>query len=133
MENIIIDEEFVQTEAGIILERELTPDECEKVYETILESLSELVQDKIYYVVDFNEMLKRNRNAQKTLPHYKTYYRNENAYQPEFEVTGTFKTEEDARKFINHHFIGEFDEWQLVLVNKDNSEKEIYKSRKFNL
>lgn len=127
MENIIIDEEFVQTEAKNMLERKLTSDECEEVYETILGNLSELVQNKINEVIDFNEMLKRNKNAQKTLPHYKTLHRNENAYQPEFEVVGTFKTERDARKFINHDFITQFDEWRLVLVENDNSEKEIYK------
>ncbi|MEI8270291.1 MAG: hypothetical protein WCG45_02895 [bacterium] len=127
MDNIIIDEDFVQTEAILMLRRKLTTDELEEIYESILEDLSELIQDNIYDLIDFNELLERNKNADKTFPHYKTYYRNENAYQPNFKVIGVFKTEEDARQFIHHDFIDEFCEWRLVLVNEDNTEQEIYK------
>jgi hypothetical protein len=127
MENIIIDEDFIQQEAETILERKLTSDECEEVYEAILGDLSELIQDNISDVIDFNELIERNKNADKTFPHYKTYYRNENAYQPKFKVIGVFKKEEDARQFIHHDFIDEFCEWRLVLVKKDNTEQEIYK------
>lgn len=126
MNNIIIDEEFVQTEAETVLERKLTPDECEEVCETICEGLSSLIQDSIGEVVDYNEMLERNKDADKTLPHYKTYHRNENAYQPEFRVMGVFKNEEDARQFIHHNYNTEFDQWRLVLVDK-NIEQEVYK------
>ena len=127
MENIIIDKNFIQQEAETMLERKLTSDECEEVYEAILEDLSELIQDNISDVIDFNELFERNKNADKTFPHYKTYYRNENAYQPKFKVIGVFKKEEDARQFIHHDFIDEFCEWRLVLVKKDNTEQEIYK------
>ena len=127
MENIIIDENFIQQEAETMLGRKLTSDECEEVYEAILEDLSELIQDNISDVIDFNELLERNKNADKTFPYYKTYYRNENAYQPKFKVIGVFKKEEDARQFIHHDFIDKFCEWRLVLVKKDNIEQEIYK------
>ncbi|MEI6553740.1 MAG: hypothetical protein WCO09_04165, partial [bacterium] len=86
MENIIIDEDFVQTEAILMLRRKLTTDELGEIYESILEDLSELIQDNISDVIDFNELLERNKNADKIFPHYKTYYRNENAYQPNFKV-----------------------------------------------
>jgi hypothetical protein len=127
MDNIIIDEEFIQTEAENTLERKLTPSECEQVYYAILEDLSCLIQDKIDDTIRFNEMLKRNRDASKTFPHYKTYHRNENAYQLKFKVVGVFKSEEDAREFIHHDFITEFDEWRLVVVNDDNTEHDVYK------
>ncbi|MCX6751929.1 MAG: hypothetical protein NTZ87_00270 [Candidatus Nomurabacteria bacterium] len=127
MDKITIDENFIQTEAKTMLERKLTSDEYEEVYEAILEDLSELIQDNIYDVIDFNEMLERNKDADKTFPYYKTYHRNENAYQPKFKVVGVFKKEEDARKFINRDFITEFDEWRLALVSKDNTEQEVYK------
>lgn len=127
MDKITIDENFIQTEAETILERQLTSDEYEEVYEAILEDLSELIQDNINDVIDFNELLERNKDADKALPHYKTYHRNENAYQPKFKVVGVFKTEEDARQFIYHDFVTEFDEWRLVVVNSDNTEQDVYK------
>ena len=127
MDKITINKNFIQTEAETMLERKLTSDEYEEVYEAILEDLSELIQDNINDVIDFNEMLERNKDADKTFPHYKTYHRNENAYQPEFKVIGIFKNEEDARQFIHHDFITEFDEWRLVLVNKNNTVKEVHK------
>src|SRR3989339_1212719 len=102
MDNVIIDEEFIQREAENTLKRKLSPDECEEVREAILEDLFALIQDKIYEVIDFNEMLERNKDADKAFPYYKTYHRNENAYQPEFKVVGVFKSEEDAREFISH-------------------------------
>ena|SRR3989338_9237256 len=127
MDKIIIDEEFIQTEAENTLERKLTSNEYEQVFYAILEDLSCLIQDKIDDTIRFNEMLKRNKDASKTFPHYKTYHRNQNAFQREFKVVGIFNNEKDAREFINHDFITEFDEWRLVVVNNDNTEQDVYK------
>lgn len=127
MENEIISDELIQFEAETVLERKLTSDECEEVYEKIIEGLSPLIQDSIYEVIDFNEMLERNKDADKTFPHYKTYHRNEVAYQPKFKAIGTFKNEEDARMFIRNDVITQYDQWQLVRVDKSGIEQEIYK------
>lgn len=127
MDDIIIGKDLIQTEAEISLERKLTPDEYEEVYETIIEGLSTLIQDSIDGVIDFNEMLERNKDANKIFPHYKTYHRNENAYQPEFKAIGTFKNEEDARMFIRYDFITQYDQWRLVRVDKSGIEQELYK------
>lgn len=127
MEEINIDKKFIQCEAENILGRKLNIREYEEVYETILESISEFIQDSIYKVIDFNELLERNKDAQNILPYYKVYHRNENAYKPEFKLSGAFKTEEDAREYIHHDIITEFDEWRLALVDENNTEQDIYK------
>ncbi len=127
MTKIIINKSFIQFQADCLFCRNLTKEEYEEVYETILESLSEFVQDSIYRVTDFNNLLERNKGASKILPHYKVYYRNDNAYQPEFRVMGVFLTEEDSKEYIRHDDITEFDEWKLTLVDENCTEKDIYK------
>lgn len=128
MENaIIISKEYILTEAEAILGRGLSRDECDNVREAINEKLIYIIQDSIHEVVDFNKMLKRNKNAENILPHYKVCWRNKNAYQPEFKQMGVFKSEEDARKFVYHDIITVFDEWRIVLINNDNSEQEVCK------
>lgn len=128
---MIIDKEYILTEAEVILERGLSQDECDEVLEVINEKLLCIIQDSIHEVVDFNKMLKRNKNAENKLPHYKVYWRNKNAYQLEFKQMGVFKSEDDARKFIHHDIITEFDEWRIVMVNKNNSEQEVYKINEY--
>jgi hypothetical protein len=131
MENeIIINEEFIQEEVETVIERKLSPDEITEVGEVIMEKLSWVVQESVHEVIDFNEMMERNKNADKTRPHYKVYHRNENAFQLVFEQVGVFKNEKDARQFINHDIITEFDEWRVVLVDQNNIEREVYKINK---
>ncbi len=129
MENTIItiNKEIVQTEAILILKRTLTREEYEEVSEEIIDNITLLVQDSILKVIDFNNMLKRNKGAEKLFPHYKTYWRNENAYQSEFKLISTFKNQEDALRFIRDDFIDEFDEWKITITKKNNTEQEIHK------
>lgn len=114
---LIIDDDTVQQEAENCLERELTAEELDQVFETLYDGWVELVQDKIREVIDFKEMLERNKDASEQFPHFKVYHRNENAYQPEFSQASCFKTEEDARAYVHHDFITEFDEWKIFRVD----------------
>ncbi len=79
------------------------------------------VQDRIHYVIDFNEMLERNEGAESDPVRFEVYHRNENAYKPHFVNMGSFRTQKDASAFIHHDFITEYDEWQIFRV--DGKEK----------
>jgi hypothetical protein len=124
---IIIDKELIQQDAETILDRQLTDEEFEDVHSAILERVSEVVQDGIHHVIDFNEMIERNIGAEKSLPHYRFLHKNDNAYQPDFRAVGTFKDEKDARQYVHHDFTTEFDQWKVVQVDKDGSERDVYK------
>lgn len=125
--DIVIDEELIQDEAETILDQQLSTDELEEVRDVILENVSEMVQDSIHYVIGFKEMLERNRKAERSFPHYQVSHRNENAFEPEFKISGTFKSLDDAKQYVHHDFITEFDEWKVVQVDKDGKESEVYK------
>jgi hypothetical protein len=122
-----IDEDYIQTESNAILDRQLSPNECLDVFEKINEKLWMVIQDSIREVIDFNRMMKKNRNADKKFPHYRVYWRNENNYEPKFKQLGTFKSEEDARHFVHRDIITEFDEWRIVKVEEWTVENEVYK------
>ncbi len=126
-QNIVIESEFIQTEAEASLERQLSETEVEEVYEAILEDLGGFIQEKIHRVICFNRMLERNQGAEKIFPHYIVYYRNPNAYRPEFEMAMAFASEADAKSFIHHGIITQFDEWKAVLMKEDGSTQEVYK------
>jgi len=124
---IIIDKELIQQDAETLLDRQLTEKEFEDVHYAILERVSDVVQDGIHHVIDFNEMLERNKGAEKSLPHYRVLHKNDNAYQPDFRTVGTFKNEKDARQYMHQDVTTEFDQWKVVQVDKDGSEREVYK------
>lgn len=126
MNNITIDEEFLQVVADQILERELTKSELEDVNEATFEELGWFLQDRIRGVVDFDQMIERNKGAENSFPYYKVLHRNENAYQPEFKTAGVFKNEKDARQYVQHDIITEFDEWKVLRVDEKHEEREVY-------
>ncbi len=125
--DIIIDKELIQEDAESLLDRQLTEEEFEDVHSAILERVSEIVHDGIHHVIDYNEMLERNKDAEKVLPHYKVLHRNENAYKPDFRVVGVFKNEKDAREYVHHDFTTEFDEWKVLLVQAGGKEQGVYR------
>jgi hypothetical protein len=124
---IVITEEIIQTEAENAIDRRLSPAEYEEVYEVIMEDLYLLLQDSVHKVTCYHKMLERNKEAEKTFPHYVAYHRNINAYQNDFSKLGVFGSEADARSFMNYDLVTQYDEWKLVQVNKDGSEQEIYR------
>lgn len=128
-DKIIIDESLIQAEAEVVLERELTRAEYLDVICLMGEDMFMLIQDKINQVVEHNALLMRNRGAEKVFPHFMVFYRNTHAFQHEFERSGTFKSEEDARAFIRHDsFLAEFEEWRIIQVEEGGAEKEITKT-----
>lgn len=110
----LINEEMVAGEGEAMLDRELTDKEIKQVFEAIEETWIEFVQERIGYVDDFNDLLDRNKNADLEPVHFDTYHRNANAYQFQFELTDAFKTEKDAREYIKHSIVTEYDEWKIV-------------------
>lgn len=124
--NITIDDEFVQSVAEAILDDELTEEGLADVEEKIGNSLYGFVYEQITAVADFNDLIERNKDAESSLPHYVAYWRNKNAFQPEFRKMGVFATEADAKQFAHHYdIITEFDEWKIVLVEA-SGESQIY-------
>jgi len=119
MENknvFVIEEELIQSEAESYLERELTAGELEEVTESIYENICDFLRDRIVDVVDFNELLERNKNAEQKPLHFDAWHRNENAYQPIFRRLRSFEREDDAREYVQHDFITLDDEWKIVRV-----------------
>jgi hypothetical protein len=113
----LINEEMVQEEAASYVERELTNDELEEVFEAICEEWMWFVQDRIREVIDFNEMLERNKGAENEPVHFDAWHRNENAYQYDFKKLKSFKTEGDAKQYAHNDFITEYDEWKIIRVD----------------
>jgi len=124
---IIIDDEYIQNEANDIIERKVSDSEHEDVCEEINSKLFILVKESISKVMNFNELLERNKYADKALPHYKVYWMNKDTYQQEFKTIKIFRNKEDAVQFIHHDFIGQLDQWKVVQVDKNNKQKEVYK------
>ena len=114
--SFLIDEELVQGEAENCLDRQLTDDEIEEVFEAIYMEWDWFVQDRINSVIDFNEMLERNKGAESEPIHFEVWYRNENAYQHDFKKLDLFKNEADAKQYAEHDFITEYDEWKIIRV-----------------
>jgi len=124
---ITINEEYIQNEASGIIERRVSDNEYEEIIEEINTKLFMLVGESISKVMGFNELLERNKYADKALPHYKVYWMNKDTYQQEFKTIKIFRNKEDAVQFIHHDFIGQLDQWKVVQVDKNNKQKEVYK------
>ena len=60
------------------------------------------------------ERKKRNRGAAKANPHYRVYWKNANAYRPDYGLVGTYKNLEDARDSVEVET--EFDFFQIRKV-----------------
>ena len=125
-EDMIISEELIQSYAEEQLERALNAEELEETYYTILEELGMFIRDQIESVIDFQELLKRNEGATTMSVRYDVYWRNPNAYQNDFKKRRSFSNIEDAKTFIHHGCITEYDHWKVICVN-DDSEIEVYK------
>jgi len=115
--NFLFDEELVQGEAENCLDRQLTDDEIEEVFEAIYMEWDWFIQDRIREVIDFNEMLERNKGAENEPVHFDAWHRNVNAYQYDFKKLKSFKTEDDAKQYAHNDFITEYDEWKIVRVD----------------
>lgn len=124
---IIIDEEYIQNEADSILERKISPEEHEEMCDEINSKLSMFVQESIRKVMNFTELLIRNKYADRVLPHYKVYWMNKDTCQQEFKIIKVFINKKDAVQFIHHDFNSQLDQWKVIQVDKNNNQKEVYK------
>ena len=127
-EQIIIDFDLIQELAGEgHLERDLTKEELETIFYEISDNLWEFVVDMTEKVIDYDQLLEANKNAHNTFPHYQVVWKNENSYQKDFKERGCFLNLDDAKKFVHHDFISEYDQWQVYRVEQDQSLTEVYK------
>jgi len=122
---LVIDDELVQGEAESCLERKLSTEELDQVFDRIYGEWPEFIQDRIENVVSYNEMLELNKNMEKKAMRFDLYYRNVVALMPEFRRSYSFKTEDDAREYVLNNFCGSDDEWKLVYV-EGKHEREIW-------
>lgn len=129
MKDIIIDEEIIQQEAEQELERKLTPDELDQVWDAIYTenpALWQFIREKVCTVIEYNEMIIRNENVDKNLPYYKVYQKHQNSDKTDFKEVDVFKSKEDALCFIDY---GKdiWSECKITFVDKNNIEQEVYK------
>ena len=122
---VVITDCYIQQDAETILDRYLTKEELEEVAEKIREDLSAIVQDNIRLVVDFGQLVADNRDAGKMRPNYQVYWKNPNAYHSEFSLVGAFKTEKEARAYIDYRGTTYEEVWKIVLVDPVGFETEI--------
>jgi hypothetical protein len=129
--NISMNGEYIKIEAKIHTGRKLTLDEYEEVCEGINAELSVSLREKISMLVDFNDIIERNKNAEESFPHFKVLHRkpsaNKNTSKSKFEVEGVFKTKEDAQYFANHDLVKDFGEWYVVYTRSSRGEEEGFK------
>lgn len=123
---IEIREDMVQEEAETLLGRELSSAEYEEVCNGIDADLSRVVQYEIDRVICLNDLIESSKGADTKFPQYKVFHRNENAFQSEFKIAITVAEEEDAKHFIEHQIVTEFDEWRVMCVDQDGTEKSVY-------
>ncbi len=117
-----ITEGSIQEQAEDGLGRELTKSELDAVIDEIYEgswAFQNLVTDSIEHFIDYNDMLDKNKDADKSPTYFKTYWKNTNAYQKDFKFSFAFKEKSDALKYIKSHFFSEYDQWKLTRVDKD--------------
>ncbi|OGY39952.1 MAG: hypothetical protein A2418_02185 [Candidatus Brennerbacteria bacterium RIFOXYC1_FULL_41_11] len=125
-ELVVISDVFVQEEAETVLDRELNQDELDEVVETIYEGLTPLVQDSIKDVIEFRKLIDRSRDAEKTRPNYRVYWKNYNAYHSEFSLQRVFGTEKDARSYIKQKSYTPDDEWMIIAVDENGFESQMH-------
>lgn len=106
MKSIVITKASIQNEAEQELDRKLSKVEYEEVYYEVVTHLWEFIRDSIQNVVQFNKMLERNNEAEKSFPHYVVYHRNPNAYQSEFKRGLAFTNEVDANIHLSWFCFG---------------------------
>jgi hypothetical protein len=120
--------EEIQANAESNLGRELTKSELKDVVSRIQENnlgIFQFIDESIEYVIKLNELMERNKNATKDSCHFRTYWKNPNAYREEFELTTSFKNLEDAREYVEHfNDLDQFDIWKIIEV-KEGIESEV--------
>lgn len=129
--NISMSEGYIKVDANIFTGRKLTQDEYKNICEDINTELGVLLRERISVLLDFNEMIERNRNAEESFPHFKVLHRktsnDKNTNKSKFEIEGVFKTREEAQYFANHDFVKDFGEWYVVCARSNRGEEESFK------
>lgn len=124
-----ITDELIQQEAEQEIERELSEAELEQVIDCIYGDswpIFEFIRDCINKTIELNELTEKSKNAEKTIPHFKLYHKNANAYQRDLKFCAAFETLDETKKYLrlNSDFISESDQWKITKVD-GNGEHEV--------
>ena len=124
-----ITEELIQQEAEQEIDRQLSEAELEQVIDCFYGNgwpIFEFIRDSINNVVELNELAEKSLYAEKSVPHFKLYHKNANAYQPDLKFCAAFESLEEAKRYIrlNWDFISEYDLLKITKVD-ENGETDI--------
>lgn len=124
-----ITDELIQQEAEQEIDRELSEVELEQVIDCIYSDnlpIFDFIRECINKTIELNELIEKNKRAEKVIPHFKLYHKNSNAYQPNLTFCAAFETLEETKRYLhlNWDFISEFDQWKITKVDK-NGESEV--------
>ena len=124
----------VQMVAESLIDRKLTKSELQSVIEEIESNDYEIhngIGEVIEKVIEYDKLIKRNKDADKNQFYFKTYWKNSNVYINDFQSNASFKNLDDAKKYIYHfHSLDGFDTWKITKSIKGiESEVEIIKNK----
>lgn len=101
-------------------EGELDDQTFDMLHQEILENHAGFLADSYKAVEVRVAREKRNENAEKENPHYRVYWKNENAYQQEFKKIKAYSNLSDARVFIHDGvYHGIEDKFKILEVKDD--------------
>lgn len=114
----MIDEEYVSSILEPMFGVEFTDAQWEELNDRIGYGVYEAVYDTIRDMLDHAELLKRNKDAANTKPHYALKYKHPNAYVFDWkEIRQRFKTEADAQAYIDYGGpLGVDEEWKIEKI-----------------
>ena len=97
-------------------ERELTKKELELLEERLSEDRYPFIQENLDSIIEFSNLLERNKDIETTQPHYIVKHKNENAFQDEFKEMRKFRNRQDAEKYIKFQNECLEEEWKIEKV-----------------
>lgn len=118
--------EYLVSQKSIILNKDGQLDEetFEELQEEILGNTWEFMADCCSTVEHRREREARNEDADKSSLHYGVYWKNENAYRPDYALVGIYKNLEDAREYVHDQVKTQDDLYKIVEV-KDGKENQV--------
>lgn len=117
--------QMIKDDAETILEKELTDEQLEYVYDRCMEKIPEIIYESLTSMEEEEELEERNKDAKSTLPRYNLYVTYHYKDTKEYELTGSFVSQEDAEKYFDS-FCGwySYQDKRITLVDK-NGEKDL--------
>lgn len=121
---IEITEQWIQAEAEQELERLLSQKELQEVENRLYDSLSlsMCIRDVIREVIDWNDLMGRNKDAEKFFPHFKLFRLCRRTGEKDFKLEHIFLHREDIEEYKRGVIRWVGDEWKTVRVDEGGIE-----------